>query len=73
MKKFEVTLLSMLLGGTLNAQQITTLTKEDYKRAERFLAPNTQKYIDNVPGKPTWFSGEKFWYRTLTAKGSETN
>ncbi|MDQ6477929.1 DPP IV N-terminal domain-containing protein [Dyadobacter sp. LHD-138] len=71
MKKFEVTLLSMLLAGTLNAQQITTLTKEDYKRAERFLAPNTQKYIDNVPGKPTWFSGEKFWYRTLTANGSE--
>lgn len=71
MKKFEVTLLSMFLAGTLNAQQVTTVTKEDYQRAERFLAPNTQRYIDNVPGKPTWLSGEKFWYRTLTASGSE--
>ena len=52
-------------------QQAAPLTKADYERAESFLAYNTQKYIDNVAGKPAWLSGERFWYRNLTAQGSE--
>lgn len=71
MKKFAVILLSVMLAGNADAQKQPDLTAEDYKKAEKFLAYNTQNLVDNVTGKPTWFSGEKFWYRTLTAQGSE--
>lgn len=71
MKNLPAIFFSVLLTGTVYAQQPAALTAEDYKRAESFLAPNTQKYIDNVAGKPTWLSGDRFWYRTLTAQGSE--
>lgn len=60
-----------MLAGNADAQKQPDLTAEDYKKAEKFLAYNTQNLVDNVTGKPTWFSGEKFWYRTLTAQGSE--
>jgi len=71
MKKFSVIVLSVLLAGNATAQKQADLTSEDYKRAEKFLAYNTQNLIDNVAGKQNWFSSEKFWYRTLTAQGSE--
>lgn len=71
MKKIALGLLTVLLAGAGYAQQKPALTTADYARAERFLAPTTQKYLDNVPGKSTWLPGEKFWYRSLTAQGSE--
>ena len=71
MKQFSVIVLSVLLAGNATAQKQADLTSEDYSRAEKFLTYNTQNFVDNVAGKPTWFSGEKFWYRTLTAQGSE--
>jgi dipeptidyl aminopeptidase/acylaminoacyl peptidase len=70
MKKLITILLPVFLAGTVQAQQ-TALTANDYQRAESFLTANTQKYIDHVAGKPTWLSGDRFWYRTLTAQGSE--
>ena len=70
MKKLITLLLPVFLSGTLQAQQ-AAVTSNDYQRAESFLSANTQKYIDNVAGKPTWLSGDRFWYRTLTAQGSE--
>ncbi|MCF0054636.1 DPP IV N-terminal domain-containing protein [Dyadobacter sp. CY356] len=70
MKKLITILLPVFLAGSAFSQQ-ATLTADDYQKAESFLSPNTQKYVDNVAGKPTWISRERFWYRTLTAQGSE--
>jgi dipeptidyl aminopeptidase/acylaminoacyl peptidase len=70
MKKLITLLLPVFLAGTLQAQQ-APITTNDYQRAESFLSANTQKYVDHVAGKPTWLSGDRFWYRTLTAQGSE--
>ncbi|WP_254244966.1 DPP IV N-terminal domain-containing protein [Hymenobacter sp. BRD67] len=32
---------------------------------------NTQALVDGIPGQPHWLPGDRFWYRVLTAKGSE--
>jgi dipeptidyl aminopeptidase/acylaminoacyl peptidase len=69
MNKLFLIFFPVFLAGTVQAQQ-ATVTASDYQRAESFLAANTQKYIDHVPGKPTWLSGDRFWYRTLTEQGS---
>lgn len=71
MKNLIAIALPVLLTGTVYSQQTPTLTANDYGRAERFLAYHTQKYVDKVPGKANWISGERFWYRNLTAQGSE--
>ena len=71
MRNFKVLILPFLVTGSLYAQQKNALTASDYAKAETFLTGNTQKYIDDVPGKPTWIAGDKFWYRKLTAQGSE--
>ncbi|MEO6684607.1 MAG: DPP IV N-terminal domain-containing protein [Dyadobacter sp.] len=70
MKKLITVFLPVLIAGSAFSQQ-AVLTANDYQKAESFLTSNTQKYIDHVAGKPTWISGERFWYRTLTAQGSE--
>jgi Tol biopolymer transport system component/dienelactone hydrolase len=71
MKNFTAIFFACFLAGVLCAQPKASLTADDYARAERFLTANTQKYIDNVPGTITWLPGDRFWYRTLTAQGSE--
>jgi dipeptidyl-peptidase 4 len=48
------------------------LTADDYARAERFLAANTSSLVLHGPVRPNWLvGGTRFWYRTLTAEGSE--
>ena len=71
MKNLFAIVLSVFLTVPVYAQQKAPLTAKDYERAESFLAYNTQKYVDNVAGRPTWLSGDRFWYRNLTAQGSE--
>ena len=51
------------------AQQ--TLTTADYQRAEAALSYNTNTLVDNANVHPYWISPSQFWYRILTAKGSE--
>ncbi len=70
MRQWSTLLLPMLLSGSVYAQQKPVVTTQDYARAERFLTA-TQQYVDNLPGRPTWLSGDRFWYRNLTAQGSE--
>jgi dipeptidyl aminopeptidase/acylaminoacyl peptidase len=53
-----------------SAQQLKTLTEQDYKRAEGFLSYNTQKLVDNDRVSPTWLNDDQFWYRVLTPDGS---
>ncbi|UOQ99390.1 S9 family peptidase [Hymenobacter sp. 5317J-9] len=54
-----------------SAQQRPVLTADDYARAERAMSYNTQALIDHSAGQPNWLPDGRFWYRTLTAQGSE--
>ena len=54
-----------------NAQPVAALSTTDYANAESFMQYNTQKFIDRGNVSPNWLQGDKFWYRTLTAQGSE--
>ena len=54
-----------------NAQQTNSLTTQDYQHAESMMAYYTQQYIDRGSVNPNWMAGDKFWYRVLTAQGSE--
>jgi Tol biopolymer transport system component len=51
------------------AQQ--TLTAADYARAEKAMSYNTAPLVDRGSVRPNWLSGDRFWYRVLTAQGSE--
>lgn len=48
-----------------------SLTAADYERAERFMGYNTGQLIDRTGVRPNWLPDERFWYRVLTAQGSE--
>ena len=71
MNKFFITAIPLLISAAANAQQGKALTPEDYKRAESMLSYNTEPLIDHSSVRPNWLPGDKFWYRTLTAQGSE--
>jgi dipeptidyl aminopeptidase/acylaminoacyl peptidase len=53
------------------AQQKKSLSMQDYHQAEKQLQYYTQQYVDHWGVRPVWFGGDKFWYRTLGATGSE--
>ncbi len=55
----------------MNAQQGAVLGTQDYQHAENFLAYNTDALVDHGSVSPNWLSGDRFWYRILTAQGSE--
>ncbi len=69
MKTLFLTLLASSLIVFADAQD--ALTVKDYANAENQLSYNTQKYIDRGNVSPNWLPGDKFWYRILTATGSE--
>ncbi|MFD2721801.1 DPP IV N-terminal domain-containing protein [Hymenobacter monticola] len=54
-----------------SAQQRPVRTAEDYARAERAMGYNTAALIDHSAGQPNWLANDRFWYRTMTAQGSE--
>jgi dipeptidyl aminopeptidase/acylaminoacyl peptidase len=66
-----LTAATFFVSAVVSAQQLPALTAEDYARAERFLSYNTQALVDHSAGQPNWLAGDRFWYRTLTAQGSE--
>jgi len=47
------------------------LTAEDYARAEKMLGYNTAPLVDRAGVRPTFLPDGRFWYRVLTATGSE--
>jgi len=71
MNKFWFTVTACALVVTANAQQ-KALTVQDYERAESFMSYNTAKYVDNVGVSPNWLPGDKFWYTTKNASGTQT-
>ncbi|MDO7849458.1 DPP IV N-terminal domain-containing protein [Hymenobacter sp. M29] len=62
---------AFFVSATAGAQQRPARTAEDYARAERFMSYNTQALVDHSAGQPNWLPGDRFWYRVLTAQGSE--
>jgi predicted peptidase len=71
MNKFLLTALSFGLTLGAQAQQGNSLTTKDYEHAESMMSYNTEQLIDRSSVRPNWLPGDKFWYRTLTAQGSE--
>lgn len=71
MNKLLLAMPFLALAATVNAQQGPQLTVKDYEHAEKFLSYNTAALIDHENVNAVWFDGDKFWYRVLTAKGSE--
>ena len=65
------TVAAFSLPEVATAQQLPALTAQDYARAERFMGYNTQALVDRSMGRPNWLAGDRFWYRVMTAQGSE--
>ncbi len=59
------------LALAANAQQGPVLTDKDYQHAESFLTYGTEPFVDHGAVRPNWLPGDSFWYRALTANGSE--
>lgn len=78
MRKLAIaTFLAAAAAAPLVAQQrpstppTAALTAADYARAERFMAYNTAPLVLRGGLRPTWLSGDRFWYRVTTEKGAE--
>jgi dipeptidyl aminopeptidase/acylaminoacyl peptidase len=56
---------------TAFGQSGISLTAADYERAERFMGYNTGALVDRGSVQPRWLPDGRFWYRVLTAQGSE--
>ena len=71
MNKLLFIVMSLGLATAVHAQGGVVLTNNDYAHAESLLSYGTAPLVDNVMGNPNWLSGDRFWYRVLTAQGSE--
>ena len=71
MNKSLFLLVALIWVVAARAQQGGSLTDNDYAHAENLLNYGTEPFIDNALGRPNWMSGDRFWYRVLTAQGSE--
>jgi len=58
------------LAGLPAAAQ-TRFTAADYARSEKFMTYNTTPLVYNSGVRPSWLSGDRFYYRNTTAQGSE--
>jgi dipeptidyl aminopeptidase/acylaminoacyl peptidase len=59
------------VAAALGQQSSVSLTADDYRRAEKFMGYNTGQLVDRGSVQPRWMPDERFWYRVLTAQGSE--
>lgn len=63
--------IALVFPMSAGAQDVRTVTKDDYSRAEQFLARNTSPLVTGSPGSVTWRSDGMAWYRVETGSGSE--
>lgn len=59
--------LFLVLLGCSNQSDVVTL--EDYQRAEKFLAVNTNPLVTGTISGQTWLTDEKLFYKRTTADG----
>ncbi|QHS63350.1 S9 family peptidase [Chitinophaga agri] len=69
MNKLLLTASCALVTCSLYAQQPVTV--DAYRFAESRLIYNTAPLVDNNVVSPEWLEDGRFWYRVLTARGSE--
>ncbi|MGI4740047.1 MAG: DPP IV N-terminal domain-containing protein [Janthinobacterium lividum] len=62
---------ALIISVAAPAQQLPARPAPDYAQAERFMSYNTQPLVDGGIGQPNWLANDRFWYRVLTARGSE--
>jgi len=63
--------LSVFLTAIASQAQQRALTADDYARAEKMLSYSTAPFVDRANVRPTFLPDGRFWYRVLTATGSE--
>ncbi|MEQ1605484.1 MAG: DPP IV N-terminal domain-containing protein [Pyrinomonadaceae bacterium] len=66
-----VTFASIFLAFASMAFAQQPLTAADYDRAAKMLGQGTAPFVDRTLGRPTFLPDGRFWYRVLTATGSE--
>lgn len=77
MKRSSVCIFALFFISAIGliAQQPTAakriFTDADYARAEKMLSYNTGPLVDRGGVRPTFLPDGRFWYRALTAMGSE--
>lgn len=62
--------LAVVVTG-LPALAQTRFTAADYARAEKFMTYNTTPLVYSSGVRPSWISGERFYYRNTTAQGTQ--
>ena len=74
----KLTVLTLTTGALIAAmtmpgaaQSGAAVTAADYARAEQYLGYNTTPLVANGPVQANWLPNDRFWYRTVTATGSE--
>ena len=70
-KKIFSTIAFLLIACTTSVFAQKALTADDYARAEKMLGYNTSPLVDRAGVRATWLPDGRFWYRVLTATGSE--
>lgn len=73
MKKISIiasVMIVAIFAGAATAQR-PALTSADYARAEKMLSFSTSQLVDRAGVRPTFLLDGTFWYRVLTATGSE--
>jgi dipeptidyl aminopeptidase/acylaminoacyl peptidase len=73
LSEFMIFALIFAFASAVFAQQsgAVSFTADDYARAEKAMGYNTSQLVDRGQFRPNWMGGDKFWYRVLTAQGSE--
>jgi len=71
MKRISIVALLISTFTFVVAAQRPAFTAEDYARAEKMLAYNTGPLVDRSGVRPTFLPDGRFWYRVMTATGSE--
>ncbi|HEY4289343.1 MAG TPA: DPP IV N-terminal domain-containing protein [Puia sp.] len=71
MSKHFLAPFAFALALTTQAQQPVALTSKDYQHAESMLGYSAEPFVDRASVRPNWLPGDKFWYKVLTAQGSE--
>lgn len=71
-RNFYLPVIALCITGAANAQQSTdVVTTQDYAHAAQFLSYNVNPFIDHENVRPNWIQNDHFWYRDLTANGSD--
>ncbi|MBK6749422.1 MAG: DPP IV N-terminal domain-containing protein [Pyrinomonadaceae bacterium] len=71
MKKFCVVAIVVISYSISAFAQQPPITAADYARAEKMLGFATAPFVDRAGARPTFLPDGRFWYRVLTATGSE--